>query len=228
MKKLASTLPNMLLSLGVITIGSGAILGGMYKLTEAPIARQAQEAQLAAIREVAPAFDNNPEAEADTVVVSDRPCVVYPARMNGKLVGAAVKAYTMEGFAGEVSVMAGFSADGSVRDYRVLRQGETPGLGTKMETWFRDPTAARSVIGKNPAVTNFTVSKDGGDIDGITAATISSRAFLSVLRDAYDAYATTADLRHIDGHSGASPQKERAGASSHKDKPGAEADNNDK
>ena len=210
MKKLASTLPNMLLSLGGITVGAGAVLGGMYKVTEEPIARQAREAQLKAIREVAPAFDNNPEAEADTIIISDKPCIVYPARMDGRLVGAAVKAYTMEGFAGEVSVMAGFTADGTVKDYRVLRQAETPGLGTKMEMWFRDPAAARSVIGKNPAVTNFTVSKDGGDIDGITAATISSRAFLSVMRDAYDAYAATADLKPLDGHSGASKQKDPA------------------
>ncbi|MDE7159409.1 MAG: RnfABCDGE type electron transport complex subunit G [Muribaculaceae bacterium] len=210
MKKLQSTLPNMLLSLGVITVGAGAVLGGMYKVTEEPIARQAREAQLEAIREVAPPFDNNPEAEADTIIISDKSCVVYPARMKGHLVGAAVKAYTMEGFAGEVTVMAGFTADGTVKDYRVLRQAETPGLGTKMETWFRDPAAARSVIGKNPAVTNFTVSKDGGDIDGITAATISSRAFLSVMRDAYDAYAATADLKTIDARSGASKQKEPA------------------
>ncbi len=188
MKKLASTLPNMLLSLGIVTVGSGAILGVMYQVTKEPIERQAREAQLTAIRDVAPPFDNDPEAQADTVQVGDHTCIVYPAMQDGKLVGAAVKASTMEGFGGEIVVMAGFTADGTVKDYRVLQQAETPGLGTKMETWFRDPTAARSVIGKNPATTTFTVSKDGGDIDAITAATISSRAFLGVMRDAYEAY----------------------------------------
>lgn len=188
MKKLPSTLPNMLLSLGIVSIGAGAILGAMYQVTKEPIERQAREAQIAAIREVAPPFDNDPEAQADTVTVGDNVCIVYPARENGRLVGAAVKGRTMEGFGGEIVLMVGFTADGTVRDYRVLQQAETPGLGSKMETWFRDPTAARSVIDRNPATSNFTVSKDGGDIDAITAATISSRAFLGVMRDAYEAY----------------------------------------
>lgn len=95
----------------------------------------------------------------------------------------------MNGFAGEIAVMCGFEADGTVKDYRVLQQAETPGLGTKMETWFRDPAGARSVIGKNPESTSFFVTKDsGGQIDGITAATISSRAFLETMRNAYEAY----------------------------------------
>ena len=95
----------------------------------------------------------------------------------------------MNGFAGEIVVMCGFEADGTVKDYRVLRQAETPGLGTKMEMWFRDPAGARSVIGKNPDATSFYVTKDaGGEIDGITAATISSRAFLETLRNAFQAY----------------------------------------
>ena len=89
------------------------------------------------------------------------------------------------------AAFAGFNADGSVRDYRVLKQAETPGLGSKMEMWFRDPAGARSVIGKNPETTPFYVTKDKeqhGAIDGITAATISSRAFLESMRDAYQAY----------------------------------------
>ena len=72
-----------------------------------------------------------------------------------------------------------------------MKQAETPGLGSKMEMWFRDPAGARSVIGKNPETTPFYVTKDKeqhGAIDGITAATISSRAFLESMRDAYQAY----------------------------------------
>lgn len=208
MKRLESTLPNMLLSLTLVAACSGALLGWVYDVTKQPIALQAAEAQLAAIREVAPAFDNNPEADADTVKVGETKAIVYPAMKNGKLVGAAVKTSTMTGFAGEVTVMCGFNADGTVRDYRVLQQAETPGLGSKMEEWFRDPTAARSVIGKNPGKVNLTVSKDGGDIDGITAATISSRAFLTTVRTAYQAWrALKGDAPVPDAHSGASSQK---------------------
>lgn len=188
MKKLASTLPNMILSLGVIAVCAGAALGGMYSITKDQIARQETEQRLNAIRQVAPPFTNDPVADSDTMKIDGLTFVVYPAEENGVFNGAAVEGVTMSGFSGEVSVMCGFDRDGNVRDYRVLRHAETPGLGSKMEEWFRDPAGARSVIGKNPAVTNFTVKKDGGDIDGITAATYSSRAFLEVIRNAYSAY----------------------------------------
>ena len=189
MKKLAATLPNMILSLGIITIASGALLGWVYSITKEPIALQAAAQQQAAIAEVAPAFDNNPEVDKWETEINGVPFTVYPAYDDGKLVGAAVKGSSMNGFAGEITVMCGFEADGTVKDYRELQQAETPGLGTKMEPWFRDPAGARSVIGKNPASTSFFVTKDsGGEIDGITAATISSRAFLETMRNAYEAY----------------------------------------
>lgn len=191
MRRLASTLPNMLISLGIITIGAGALLGLMYDVTKEPIELQAQQQQQAAIREVAPEFDNNPEADKWETDINGNPFTVYPAMMNGKFAGAAVRGVSMNGFSGEIVVMAGFDADGTLRDYRVLSQAETPGLGAKMETWFRDPAGARSVLGKNPASYSFYVTKDAADhgqVDAITAATISSRAFLEALRGAYEAY----------------------------------------
>ena len=191
MKRLASTLPNMLISLGIITIGAGALLGLMYDVTKEPIELQAQQQQQAAIREVAPEYDNNPEADKWETDINGNPFTVYPAMMNGKLAGAAVRGVSMNGFSGEIVVMAGFEADGTLRDYRVLSQAETPGLGAKMETWFRDPVGGRSVLGKNPASYSFYVTKDAADhgqVDAITAATISSRAFLEALRGAYEAY----------------------------------------
>lgn len=189
MKKLASTLPNMILSLVTITVASGALLGWVYSITKEPIAIQTAQQQQAAIVDVAPKFTNNPEVDKWEKTIDGNPFTVYPAYDDGKLVGAAVKGESMNGFAGQIVVMCGFDADGMVRDYRVLQQAETPGLGTKMEDWFRDPTAARSVIGKNPETTNFHVTKDSdGEIDGITAATISSRAFLETMRNAFEAY----------------------------------------
>ncbi len=191
MKKLASTLPNMILSLGIITAVAGALLGVVYDSTKEPIAAMQKEQQVAAIREVAPPFDNDPEADAWKTDVDGYSFVVYPAYMQGKLQGAAVMGGSMNGFAGEITVMCGFDLDGTVRNYQVLSQAETPGLGSKMQLWFRDPSGARSVIGKNPATTPFYVTKDqasNGQIDAITAATISSRAFLETLRNAYSSY----------------------------------------
>ena len=90
--------------------------------------------------------------------------------------------------ADKVTVIYGFEQDGTVRNYAVMKQMETPGLGAKMQDWFRDPTGKRSVIGRNPGSENMTVTKDGGTVDAITAATISSRAFLKTLNDAFTAY----------------------------------------
>ncbi len=192
MKRLPSTLPNMVISLVAVTAVAGALLGLMYSITKDPIAAQAKEAQVEAIRQVAPPFDNDPEADSDTVTTKGGSlCVIYPAMKDGKLQGAAVKSTTNEGFNGEVTIMVGFDADGTIRDYRVLYQAETPGLGAKMGDWFRDPKADRSIIGKNPGSVNFYVKQDTGNqgqIDAITAATISSRAFLHAVRDAYETY----------------------------------------
>lgn len=194
MKKLASTLPNMIISLTTTTVLAGALLGGIYMLTKEPIERQQAEASVAAIAAVAPKFDNDPEADKRQVTVDGLTATVYPAKMHGKLVGAAVEASSMNGFAGEITVMVGFTADGTIKDYRVLSQGETPGLGSKMEAWFRDPTGARSILGKDPAASPLYVVKDTehkGTVDGITAATISSRAFLETVRTAYEAFKQT-------------------------------------
>lgn len=192
MKRLPSTLPCMVLSLVAVAAVAGALLGLMYELTLEPIERQAKEAQIAAIREVAPPFNNNPEEDADTVMTPQGiKCIVYPAILDGVLQGAAVKATTNEGFSGEVTLMIGFQNDGTVRDFRVLYQAETPGLGAKMADWFRDPKNDRSIVGKNPEKINFYVKQDkanDGQIDAITAATISSRAFLGAVRGAFETY----------------------------------------
>lgn len=181
----------MILSLGIIGIVAGGLLGGMYAITKDPIADAEKRQLTLSIAQVAPHFDNSPEENKDTIAIDGKDFIIYPAFEGGKLKGAAVLGYTMEGFSGEVAVLCGFDAEGNVKDYRVIRHAETPGLGAKMEEWFHDPTGARSVIGKNPSVQSFYVTKDkdkNGEIDAITAATISSRAFLGVMRDAYEAY----------------------------------------
>ena len=191
---------NMVVVLTTITAAVGAILGGVYKLTEEPIAQATARAQEEAIRVVAPDFDNNPIAESYTIESHGQQCVVYPASKEGKHVGAAVKASSRNGFNGEITIIVGFDHDGTIRQYRVLSHGETPGLGAKMEQWFRSDKNNQSILDKHPDKTNLTVSKDGGDIDAITASTITSRAFLEAVNDAYDAYIN----QSIDAKSGSS------------------------
>ena len=179
----------MLLTLLVITLISGASLGGMYKLTKAPIEASKQAKQQNAISQVTPEFDNDPAAEAMEATTEDGSVIkLFPAKKSGELVGMAVESVTNKGFGGEVRIMIGFAPDGSIINYQVLEHKETPGLGTKMGEWFRTDRGSQSILGKNPGSNNLTVAKDGGEVDAITAATISSRAFLDAVDVAYKAF----------------------------------------
>ncbi|MBL4559453.1 MAG: RnfABCDGE type electron transport complex subunit G [Labilibaculum sp.] len=191
--KKESTFINMVLVLFIITLVASAALGGLYELTKEPIAAAKLAKKLKAIKQVVPDFNNNPSDEVYKVGMNEKDSLeFYPAKKDGILVGTAVKTFTTNGFSGYVWIMVGFKPDGSINNYSVLEHKETPGLGTKMADWFKpsDPGKAKaSIINKNPGTTNFTVSKDGGDIDAITAATISSRAFLDAVQTAYNEYA---------------------------------------
>lgn len=184
-----STLVTMILSLGVITIIAGGLLAGVYDLTKPAIAEANKQKQVEAIKGVATAeFDNEPAADATAIVPEgeSREITVFPLMKEGQVTGAAVESYTSNGFSGDIIIMVGFDVDGNITGYEVVKHEETAGLGAKMQDWFRDGT--RNVVGKNPGVNNMTVSKDGGEIDGITAATISSRAFLDAINRAYKGY----------------------------------------
>lgn len=202
MAKLRSTFPNMVIVLTVTAALAGAALGYTHQLTEQPIQLAQKAKQEASIRKVAPAFDNAPAEEKIVRTLDDNSTIyIYPAKQGGEWVGAAVESFSKNGFGGQIDIMVGFEKDGTIRDYTVLKHTETPGLGSKMETWFHQDKNRQSVIGKNPASDRMSVSKDGGDIDAITAATISSRAFLEAIQKAYNAYMN----HNNDAVSGASP-----------------------
>ncbi|WP_099465103.1 RnfABCDGE type electron transport complex subunit G [Parabacteroides provencensis] len=194
MKKLKSTLPNMLLSLTIICLVAGAILAGVNMYTLEPIAASKAAALQNAIQQVVPEFDNNPTEQAYKAVTSEGDSlVIYPATKDGKFVGAAVESNTKKGFGGEIKVIVGFDPEGKLLNYSVLQHTETPGLGSKMQEWFRTDKNKQSIIGRSMTNGNLSVTKDGGDVDAITAATISSRAFLDAVNRAYSAYKGGAD-----------------------------------
>jgi electron transport complex protein RnfG len=186
MAKKESTLINMVIALFTITLVASASLGAVYEVTKGPIAAAMLAKKNEAILFVIPEFNNSPTEDAYSVGTDGDSVFFYPGYNNGELVGTAVESFTNIGFSGKIRVMVGFLPDGSINNYRILEHAETPGLGTKMEPWFRDETGKRSVLGLNPGVNNITVSKDGGEVDAITAATISSRAFLDAIQRAYD------------------------------------------
>lgn len=190
MAKLQSSFKNMLLSLTLIALVAAAALAGVYMLTMAPIEEAKVAKQQSAIMQVLPEMEGMTIAEAEEV----NGIILHKAYVGEEWVGTAVEAST-EGnmnmpFGGTFRLMVGFDKVGNVVRYVVLEQAETPGLGAQMSTWFCNPDKPKSnILGKNPATTNFSVSKDGGDVDAITASTITSRAFLEVVVKAYNAIA---------------------------------------
>jgi electron transport complex protein RnfG len=217
MGKKASSLPNMTLTLAIITLIAGGSLGYIYKLTEGPITQAKEEKQQKAIRIVLPDFDNNPAGEMYRIAAEGGDSLnVFPAKKNGKDVGVAVESVSHNGFGGDVKIMVGILPNGTIHNYQVLEHKETPGLGTKMADWFKPSEAddsasgnpffdwlfgiktdgeglSSSIVGINPSEMHLTVSADGGDIDAITAATISSRAFLDAVQKAWTTYTEKVD-----------------------------------
>ena len=193
----------MVLSLGLIAVFAAVTLASVYALTKDPIAASKLAKQQNAIRDVLPAFERLDDAEKVALETGDS-LNVYRAYVKGeKFVGAAVESFSRNGYSGDIRLMIGFDVKGNIVNYTVLEQKETPGLGTKIVDWFKTEIRNQNIIGKNPSKNKLTVSKDGGEIDAITAATISSRAFLEAVQKAYNAYADNTDASGVDGASGA-------------------------
>lgn len=184
----------MLLVLTAVTAVSVALLAFVNELTKGPIAEANAKTLNDALKEVLPAYTNNPVAECDTIF-SEKDgkktvdFIIYPAKNNDQWVGTAVEAKSL-GFAGELKVLVGFDAEGGIYNYSLLSHAETPGLGSKAANWFKEGGKG-SIKGMNPGEVPLTVSKDGGQIDAITASTITSRAFLHAINAAYNAYKGT-------------------------------------
>lgn len=183
MAKTESTFRNMVLALTLIALGASACLGFVYEFTKNPIELSNLNKKLEAIKQVVPEFDNNPNAEMFRLPTGEGDSLdIYPAKKDNVTIGYAVNTFTKKGFAGNISLMVGFKPDGTIINITVLQQKETPGLGTKMT----EPTFKDQFNEKNPSNFILKVKKDGGPVDAITAATISSRAFCDAVQRAYN------------------------------------------
>lgn len=180
----------MVLTLFLVTFISAAILGFVQNMTKDAIEAAKVKAQNEAIKAILPAFNELGDAYKVAPAGTTDSLEMYPAYdASHALVGVAVKTYSKNGFGGLIDLMVGFKPDGEITGFQVLEHKETPGLGSKMQAWFSNADKpGQCVIGKNPATTDMHVSKDGGQVDAITASTITSRAFLDAVRRAYDTY----------------------------------------
>lgn len=199
-----STLINMVAVLFTITLIASAGVGAVNMITVEPIAAAKAAATEAALGVVLPAFD---KTESEELTIDEMPIVVYTATNAGQTVGYAVETMTKSGFSGVVKLMVGFLPDGTINNVNVLQQAETPGLGTKMCD-EGNPLLA-GVQGKEGTAT-FRVKKDGGEVDALTAATISSRAYLDAVNRACVAMMNVTGQDAPDGVSGATATAEYA------------------
>ena len=204
MKKLESSLLNMTLVLTLVAVVMGGILAFVNHLTEGPIQEQKDKALADGIKAVMVCNDlvvAEPVEVKQTVDGKEHTFIIYNVKdAQGKNLGAAVQSVTM-GFGGDLKVLVGFDSEGSILGYTLLEHAETPGLGAKADQWFQRGQKG-DIIGKSPAEP-LTVSKDGGQVDAITASTITSRAFLKAVNNAYNAYKVTP----TDGETGATTKE---------------------
>ena len=204
MKKLESSLLNMVLVLTLVAVIMGGILAFVNHLTEGPIQEQKEKALADGIKTVMVCNDlvvEEPVEVKQDVDGKENTFIIYNVKdAQGKDLGAAVQSSTM-GFGGDLKVLVGFNTEGNILGYTLLEHAETPGLGAKADQWFQKGQKG-DIIGKSPAEA-LTVSKDGGQVDAITASTITSRAFLKAVNNAYNAYKATP----VDGESGATKQE---------------------
>lgn len=185
-----STLLNMVLVLGGITLIAAACLGLVYDVTKGPIEQAKASKTTGALSQVMPEFDNDPSAGVQTIEIDGMPIKVYTGLKGDAVAGYAVETMTKNGFNGEIRLMVGFDPNGEIVNIEVLQHNETPGLGSKIAD--PDNVLLVSFQGKNPQELNMKVYKDGGDIDVITASTISSRAYVDAVERGYKAFQSVA------------------------------------
>lgn len=170
-------MPKLIVVLTVICCVCSALLAAVFKLTEGPIAQSLELRTAKAAQLVLPAGCATPEkAERDGVSY-------FVGKRDGKTVAVAIEGRSNNGYGGEVRLMVGLGTDGKLVSFEVVQASETPGLGSKM----KDDTFKKPICGRDFSKP-WKVKKDGGDVDAITAATISSRAAMECIADAVAKY----------------------------------------
>lgn len=175
-----SSIKNMVLMLFAIALVCSAAVALVYDVTKEPIRKAQEQKVVDALKGVLPDFDNSPVRE------ECEGCAVYRATREGETVGYAIESTSPNGFNGDITLMVGFLTDGTIYNVEVLAQAETPGLGANMES--EENSLLRSFRGKKAADLTMVVKKDGGSIDALTAATISSRAYAEAVALAYEQF----------------------------------------
>lgn len=171
--------------LTLITAGAGLILSLVESVTREPIAEQRRLETLRALDAVLPPFANSPDSDTVELLTGkdkkgrDVNRRFYRGRnQEGQLTGVAFKVIAPDGYSGNIFIMVGVEADGTVAGIEILSHAETPGLGDKITREDFKSQFKR----KNLDNADWRVKKDGGEFDQITGATISPRAIVKAVK----------------------------------------------
>lgn len=174
----------------VITVIAGLLLGFVYELTREPIAEQERKAVQEACREV---FQDASAFEAVEYVPSEGLQEQLAAEgvisgsayraldSDGNLLGYVVESISKRGYGGRLVLYAGVTLDGTFKGVSILEISETPGLGMRAEEVLVPQVRDKKVY-------SFTYTKTGAaadnEIDAITNATVTTRAFTNAVNGA--------------------------------------------
>lgn len=177
--------------LALFALATALILASSYLLTKDRIAAEIRKAEEKALLEIVPRERHDNAMLDDTITVGTEATElglrgtrqIYRARQNGKVVAAIIPATAREGYSGDIDLVVGVNADGSVAGVRTLTHRETPGLGDKVDLaksdWILSFTG-RSL--QNPEPAQWGVKKDNGIFDAFTGATITPRAVVATVK----------------------------------------------
>jgi electron transport complex protein RnfG len=187
----------MLVVLSAITLASGVALGGLFELTHERAANNVLKfKKIPAVIEIHSAVSGELDSDARTALEADllenkklvdigaaEPLLVFVVNKDGKPHAVAIEGFG-QGFGGDLGVMAGIAlADEELIAIGITTMGETPGIGTRV----RDADFTKQFAGKDKQAV-IKVKKEGGEIDAVSGATISSRAVTDGVRAAQATY----------------------------------------
>jgi len=181
----------------VFAVIGTALLAFTHDRTEPVITRGQQEAKLALLSQVLPAtlYDNDLLASQKSVPPDDllgtrQPSALWLARRGSEFSGVALEAVAPDGYSGNIALLIGIDANGTVTGVRVTAHRETPGLGDYIDrarsAWI-DQFAGKSLTGPDPK--HWKVAKDGGVFDARAGATITPRAVVKAVKSALEYFA---------------------------------------
>ncbi|GGY68877.1 electron transport complex subunit G [Cellvibrio zantedeschiae] len=189
---LGSSITKNSLLLGIFALATTALLAFTAEFTKARIAKSEREAQQKALFEIVPRARHDNDILSETIEVPADAWAglglksadeIHVARHADNTVAVIIPAIAPDGYSGDIRMIVGINADGTIAGVRILDHHETPGLGDKIELkkaqWILDFNG-KSL--QNPSASQWKVKKDGGTFDQFAGATITPRAVVNQVR----------------------------------------------